>query len=163
MFVIRLKFGDAQSLSYALKRLYFTVVKCFCEKLIWPSNIRNFDILKCLLWLKFRNAKSLTNALKRIVFTVLKNLIWLFTKNLIDRSISEILTTWNICYNAQLSKCSIACLPHQTLSFYGTKISARKLIWQSNFRKFDILKCLLYAHKALFYFLAAKFCLEVTF
>ena len=30
--------------------LYFTVVKCLSENLIWPSNIRNFAILKCLLY-----------------------------------------------------------------------------------------------------------------
>ena len=31
MFVIRLKFVDAQSLSYTMKRLYFTVVNCFVK------------------------------------------------------------------------------------------------------------------------------------
>ena len=51
---------------------------------------------------------------------------------------------WNVCYKAQVCRCSIAFLRHETLIFHCSKMFSEKLIWQSNIRNFDILKCLLF-------------------
>ena len=92
------------------------------------------------IWLNFRNVQSFASFLKRLYFTVLQCLI----ESWFDCQISEILSFWNVCYKAQVCRCSIAFLRHETLIFHCSKMFSEKLIWQSNIRNFDILKCLLF-------------------
>ena len=136
-----------------MKRFYFTVVKCLLWKVYLTIKYQKFwHFEMSAIWLKFRNAQSLTNALKRVIYsTVLKNLIvWLFKKIWLTIRFQKFwqhkmfFTAHNF-QNAQL----LAYLIKQLL-FYGTKISARKLIWPSNLRKFDILKCVLQGSILLF-------------
>ena len=105
----------------------------FCEKLIWPSNFRNFDILKCLLYdSNFRNVQSFASFLKRLYFTVLQFLI----ESWFDYQISEILSFWNVCYKAQVSSCSIAFLRTETLIFHCSEMFEWKVDLTIKFQKF---------------------------
>ena len=112
----------------------------FTNKLIRQSNFRNFDILMSATRLNFRNAQSLAKSMKRLYFTVLKCLV----KSWFNHRISEILSFWNVCYKAQVWRCLIAFLRHETLIFHCSKMFCEKLIWSSHIRNFDILKCLLF-------------------
>ena len=142
MFVIRLNFRNVQSLCLRfLKRLYFPVVKCFVRKLIWQSNIRNFDILKCLL---IDSTFEMFNRLLASWNAYISRLLQCLIESWFDYQISEILSIWNVCYKAQVWSCSIAFLRPETLIFPCSKMFCEKLIWLSNIRNFDILKWLLY-------------------
>ena len=128
--------AQVSSCSIAFLRpetIIFPCSEMFCEKLIWLSNIRNFDILKWLLYDNFRNVRSFAN------FLISKCLL----ENWYDHKISELFTFWNVCYMTQLSKCSIVFLLLETLIFHSATMFDRKLIWLSNFRNFVNLKCLL--------------------
>ena len=112
----------------------------FTNKLIRQSKFRNFDILMSGTRLNLRNAQSFAKSMKRLYFTVLNYLV----KSWFNHRISEILSFWTICYKAEVWRCLIAFLHHETLIFHCSKMFREKLIWPSNIRNFDILKCLLF-------------------
>ena len=121
-------------------KLIFHGTKMFVRKLILQSNFRIFDILKCLLYdSTFEMFNRLLTSWNAYISTVLKCLIecWF------DYQISEIWTFWNVCYKTQVWRCSIAFLRPETLIFHCSKMFCEKLIWPSNIRYFDILKCLM--------------------
>ena len=112
--------------------------------MIWPSNIRNFDILKCLLY------DSTFEIFSIALLTLFETLIFHGSYNVLMRMMiwpSNFRIFFILKFLLQGSSFVDAqwlCLRPETLISHCCKMFCEKLIWPSNNRNFDILKCLLY-------------------
>ena len=147
MSAIWLNFRNASIVCYFLKRLYSTVQKCFDRMLIWLIKFQKFGNFEMfVIRLKFGDTQSLSYDLKRLYFTVVKCIL----KSWFDHQISEILTFWNVCYMTHfLAEMVFNRLLawKDSLYFAVLKCLHNNWFYRSNFRNFDISKCLLYGSR----------------